>query len=154
MSLTSKQSKISKHFYYFFYFLWEVYKRLKFGFALIFSIRYVPRIDIKKLGIYFNFDCCTYFIPTTDLCYFHLSHILWQLSWHCNFYFALFRSTMSGNARSSHRRCSVRKGSLRNFRKHLCQSLFFNTVKGQPFLQSTCGRLLLKCLKKKISKRK
>ena len=25
-----------KHFYYFFYFLWEVYKRLKFDFTLIF----------------------------------------------------------------------------------------------------------------------
>ena len=34
--------------------------------------------------------------------------------------------------RSSHRRCSVRKGVLRNFAKlsgkHLCQSLFFNKV--------------------------
>ena len=34
--------------------------------------------------------------------------------------------------RSSHRRCSVRKGFLRNFAKftgkHLCQSLFFNKV--------------------------
>ena len=27
-----------------------------------------------------------------------LSHILWWLSWYYNFYFALFRSTMSGNA--------------------------------------------------------
>ena len=36
--------------------------------------------------------------------------------------------------RSSHRRCSVRKGVLRNFAKftgkHLCQSLFFNKVAG------------------------
>ena len=36
--------------------------------------------------------------------------------------------------RSSHRRCSVRKGSLRNFAKftgkHLYQSLFFNKVAG------------------------
>ena len=34
--------------------------------------------------------------------------------------------------RSSHRRCSVRKGVLSNFAKftgkHLCQSLFFNKV--------------------------
>ena len=34
--------------------------------------------------------------------------------------------------RSSHRRCSVRKGVLRNIAKftgkHLCQSLFFNKV--------------------------
>ena len=36
--------------------------------------------------------------------------------------------------RSSHRRCSVRKGVLRTFAKfagkHLCQSLFFNKVAG------------------------
>ena len=39
MRITSKKSKISKHFYYFFYFLWEVYKRLKFHFALIFFLQ-------------------------------------------------------------------------------------------------------------------
>ena len=37
-----------------------------------------------------------------------------------------------GAFRSSHRRCSVRKGVVRNFAKfagkHLCQSLFFNKV--------------------------
>ena len=36
--------------------------------------------------------------------------------------------------RSSHRRCSIKKGVLRNFAKltgkHLCQSLFFNQVAG------------------------
>ena len=36
--------------------------------------------------------------------------------------------------RSSHRRCSIRKGVLKNFAKftgkHLCQSLFFNKVAG------------------------
>ena len=36
--------------------------------------------------------------------------------------------------RSSHQRCSLRKGVLRNFAKftgkHLCQSLFFNKVAG------------------------
>ena len=36
--------------------------------------------------------------------------------------------------RSSHQRCSVRKGILRNFAKftgkHLCQSLFLNKVVG------------------------
>ena len=34
--------------------------------------------------------------------------------------------------RSSHRRCSVKKGVLRNFAKftgkHLCQNLFFNKI--------------------------
>ena len=37
-------------------------------------------------------------------------------------------------SRSNHRRCSVKKGVLRNFAKftgkHLCQSLFFNQVAG------------------------
>ena len=76
-------------------------------------------------------------------------------------------------ARSSHRRCSVRKGILKNFAKftgkHLCQSLFFNKVTGlrpatllkkrlwhrcfpvnfakflrTPFLQNTSGKLFSK----------
>ena len=38
------------------------------------------------------------------------------------------------NSRSSHQRCSKKKGVLRNFikftRKHLCQGLFFNKVAG------------------------
>ena len=41
-----------------------------------------------------------------------------------------------GQWKSSHRRCSVRKGVLRNFSKfrgkHLCQSLFFNKAAGLP----------------------
>ena len=74
--------------------------------------------------------------------------------------------------RSSHQRCSIKKGVLRNFakflRKHLCHSLFFNKVAGlraatllkkrlwhrcfpmnfakflrTPFLQNTSWRLLL-----------
>ena len=65
--------------------------------------------------------------------------------------------------RSSHRRCSVGKGVLRNFTKftgkHLCQSLYFNYFKIETlaqvffcefceiskntFLQNTSGRLLL-----------
>ena len=39
---------------------------------------------------------------------------------------------MKPNYRSSHGKCSIRKGVLRNFTKfsgkHLCQSLFFNKV--------------------------
>ena len=75
--------------------------------------------------------------------------------------------------RTSHRRCSLRKGVLRNLEKftgkNLCQSLFFYEVAGlrpvtllkkklwhrcypvnfakflkTPFLQNTSGRLLLK----------
>ena len=76
--------------------------------------------------------------------------------------------------RSSHRKCSVTRGVLRNFTKftgkHLCQSLFFNKVAGlrpaillkkklwhrcfpvnfrkflrTPFLQSTSGGCFLRC---------
>ena len=55
--------------------------------------------------------------------------------------------------RSSHQRCSVKKGVLRNFAKFtgkdLCQSHFFNKVAGlrTPFLQNTSGRLLLETRK-------
>ena len=74
--------------------------------------------------------------------------------------------------RSSHRRCSVKNGVLRNLEKfrgkHLCQRLFFNKVAGlrlatllkkwlwhrcfpmnfakflrTPFLQNACGQMLL-----------
>ena len=61
--------------------------------------------------------------------------------------------------RSSHQRCSMKKGLLRNFTKftgkHLCQILFFNKVVFRcfrvnfvkflrtPFLQNTSGRLLV-----------
>ena len=42
--------------------------------------------------------------------------------------------TYLSNLRSSHQRCSIQKGVLRNFTKltgnHLCQSLFFNKVAG------------------------
>ena len=78
----------------------------------------------------------------------------------------------AATSRSSHQRCSMKKGVLRNFTKftgkHLCQSLLFNKVAGlrpatllkkrlwhrcfpvnfakflrTPFLQNTSGRLLL-----------
>ena len=47
-------------------------------------------------------------------------------------FYTINHATMFFLFRSSHRRCSVRKGVLRNFTKftgkHLCQSLFFNKV--------------------------
>ena len=52
--------------------------------------------------------------------------------------------------KSSHKRCSVKKGVLRNFAKftgkHLCQSLFFNKVLRTPFSQNKSGRLFLNIL--------
>ena len=59
-----------------------------------------------------------------------LSHLPWQNK---KFLFRRLLVIPSQN-RSSHRRCSVRKGVLRNFAKftgeHLCQSLFLNKVTG------------------------
>ena len=49
---------------------------------------------------------------------------------HAKYFLHLF-----GLSRSSRRRCSVKKGILRNFAKfagkHMCQTLFFNTVAGR-----------------------
>ena len=65
--------------------------------------------------------------------------------------------------RSSHRRCSIRKGVLKNFAKftakHLCQSLIFNKVAGlrpptllKKRLQLTCFPVnFVKFLRKPIS---
>ena len=63
--------------------------------------------------------------------------------------------------RSSHRKCSVIKGVLRNFAKftgkHLCQSLFFNKVAGlrppaSNFIKKWTPAQLLSCEFCKISK--
>ena len=75
-----------------------------------------------------------------------------------NISFGLFSGFLE-RCRSSHRRCSVEKGVLKNFAKftgkHLCQSLFFNKAVGlrpdvnfskflrTPFLQNNPGWLLL-----------
>ena len=52
----------------------------------------------------------------------------------------VFQTKMS---RSSHQRCSAKKGVLRNFTKftgkHLCQSLFFNKVDGAALSCSYCS---------------
>ena len=50
----------------------------------------------------------------------------------------LYLNVIISHYRSSHRRCSIKKGLLKNFEKltgkHLCQILFFNKVAG-PGLQ-------------------
>ena len=52
--------------------------------------------------------------------------------------------------KSRHRRCSVRKGVLKNFAKftgkHLCQSLFFNKVAGLRLAILLKKRLWHRCL--------
>ena len=98
-------------------------------------------------------------------------HVFTQRGVH-TFIIRLIRVNRHLHTKSSHRRCSVRKGALRNFPKftgkHLCQSLFFNKITGPrpvtlfkkrlwhrcfpmnfgkflrtPFLQNNSGRLLL-----------
>ena len=60
--------------------------------------------------------------------------------------------------RSGHRRCSVKKGVLRNFAKftgkHLCQRLFFNKVAGQVcnFIKKESLAQVFSCEFCKISK--
>ena len=95
---------------------------------------------------------------------------------HIHEFFILIKITILSDCRSSHRRCSVIKGVLRNFvkftQKHLCRVSFWiiklqaeacNLLKKRvwhtcfpvnfakflrkPFLQNTSGRLLLWLLK-------
>ena len=109
----------------------------------------------------------------------NLSKICLSLSTSTSTILAFFRLSYQLNSiyrtpiyRSSHRRCSVRNGDLRNFAKftgkHLCHSLLLNKVTGlsletflkkrlwhscfpvsfakflrRPFLQNTYGQLLL-----------
>ena len=59
----------------------------------------------------------------------------------------LMKKIWSTQHGSSHWMCSVNKGVLKIFAKftgkHLCQSLFFNTLQKHLYLPSTSGRLLL-----------
>ena len=69
--------------------------------------------------------------------------------------FIFFVFCISSNYKCSHRKCSVKKGAIRNFAKftgkHLCQSLFLIKLQAwsfakflrTPFLQNTSVRLLL-----------
>ena len=97
----------------------------------------------------------------------------WTLRHNIGRFFKFF--SQSGSYRSSHGRCSVKKGVPRNFAKftgkQLCRRLFFNKVAGlgfatlltknfwyrffpvnfakflrTPFIQNTSGRLLLELL--------
>ena len=70
-----------------------------------------------------------------------LKQRLWHMCFHVN-----FAKYLKTSFRSSHGRCSVRKGILRNFakftRKLLCQGLFFNKVAGwnlQPYQKRDSG---------------
>ena len=70
--------------------------------------------------------------PLTELVWLHFSEIVYLYKF--IYHFSRVSMVLKRN-RSSHRRCSARKGILRNFAKltgkHLCQSLFFNKVTGR-----------------------
>ena len=62
----------------------------------------------------------------------------------------------SSKYRSSHRRCSIKKGVLKNLAKftgkHLCQSLFFNKVAGLRPATSLKKRLWHTCFSVNFAK--
>ena len=74
----------------------------------------------------------------------------YRFSFYCS---TLYCMNYVHSYRSSHRRCSVRKGFLRNFAKftgkHLCQSLFFNKVTACNFIKK---RLWHRCFTVKFAK--
>ena len=69
-----------------------------------------------------------YFVKITNI--FSKKNFFFQLSFATNEQ----RRLCKGSFKSSHRRCSVRKGVLGNFAKftgkHMCQNLYFNKVAG------------------------
>ena len=102
---------------------------------------FLPFIDkILRLFISFCFALKRHFIKLTKI-------PLWA---HCFDLLFSCPTTNFGSFRSSRRRCSVRKGVLRNFAKftgkHLkkrCFAVHFAKFLRIPFLENTSGRLLL-----------
>ena len=68
----------------------------------------------------------------------------------------VFAITIQMTTRSSHQRCSVRKGVLRNFAKftgkHLCQVLFYNKVAGPEPATLLKKRLWHRCFRMNFAK--
>ena len=68
----------------------------------------------------------------------------------------VFAITVQMTTRSSHQRCSVRKGVLRNFAKftgkHLCQVLFYNKVAGPEPATLLKQRLWHRCFPMNFAK--
>ena len=68
----------------------------------------------------------------------------------------VFATTIQMTTRSSHQRCSVSKGVLRNFTKfagkHLCQVLFYNKVAGPDPATLSKKRLWHKCFPTNFAK--
>ena len=62
---------------------------------------------------------------------------------------AIFKIFSTITNRNSHRRCSIKKGVLKNFAKftgkHLCQSLFFNNTFFNNFIKKETVAQVLSC---------
>ena len=96
---------------------------------------------------------CFYKTQTTQL-FMKIKHYLQRNSKLCCYHLKCKKHRMivgftTNKCRSSHQRCSVRKGDLGNFAKfrgkHLCQSLFFNKVAGLKPSISLKKRLWHRC---------
>ena len=97
----------------------------------------IPALNVitdKSNMIIYLTNCCS----QNFLFQFFLLYLLFWYKYYSKMFFLfLIRKIFSWSIarfRSSHQRCSVRKGVLRNLAKvtgkHLCQSLFFNKVAG------------------------
>ena len=152
-----------------------MYIYIYISFGRVFSSGFLVPVNGTRRSVLICVFCCVYLTRKI-------------LVWNCSFVFYKFLNTRStmikvplfsfiykinlNPFRSSRRRCSVKKGFLRNSSKfttkHLCQSLFFDKVAAlrpatllkerfwhrcfvvnfeeflrKPFLQNTSGRLLL-----------
>ena len=114
-------------------------------FRLIFKtfVNFLKNDDISKKSVLFSDFLIAYYlncrILKSSVWFLKRPQWLWKDPY-CDTHLlkkiseTILYSKGSINSRSSHRRCSVRKGVLRNFTKlsgkHLCQGLFFNKVVG------------------------
>ena len=115
------------------------YKQLSLAISLTFTNNfYVLKLNnrnttvvLLSLLLTLNILLRTYFTP-----FYGASNVDFeQVNVYCDGHnFKIFSQLIQPFFKSSHQRCSVRKGVLRNFAKltgkHLCQSLFFNKAAG------------------------
>ena len=95
---------------------------------LILTVYFPHQIGtIIHLNIYHFFICCQNFSNQPNVLFVDLNAINSDI-------LKMSEKEIVRVSRSSHQRCSITKGVLRNFAKftgkHLCQSFFFNKVAG------------------------
>ena len=98
----------------------------------------------KTISVFYVFDEYNLSFITLNICKSKLTEDL------------MFILQVLNVSRSSHWRCSIKKGVLRNFAKlrgkHLCQSLFFNKVAGISPATLLKQRLWQRCFPANFSK--